>query len=325
MLVDEVLIKVKAGDGGDGKVNFHREKFRPKGGPDGGDGGNGGNIYFVGVEDITALRQFRFKKEFFAEDGRPGGANRKTGVSGKDLEIKIPVGTVVTEEGGSEKWEMGTMGQKILIAEGGRGGRGNWHFRSSTNQTPMEYEEGEPGQEKNLYLELRLIADVGLIGLPSVGKSSLLNELTKAKAKVAPYNFTTLEPNLGAMDSLIIADLPGLIEGASAGKGLGIKFLKHIKRTKMLVHCIGADSADVVKDYQTVRKELGEYDKELLKRPEIVLITKSDLVTKEQLEEIKGKIKDDKGEQRTTRGQIMAVSVYDWESLESLKKRLLAC
>lgn len=317
MLVDEVEIKIKAGDGGDGKVNFHREKYVPKGGPDGGDGGTGGDLYFVGVGDLSALRLFRYKKSFSAQDGRPGGGNRKSGLSGEDLEIKVPVGTVVKDIGVGDVWEVRDIGEKILMAKGGKGGKGNWHFKSSTHQTPMEFEEGKPGQERNLYLELRLIADVGFIGLPSVGKSSLLNELTKANVKVAPYHFTTLEPNLGVMDGLIIADLPGLIEGAHEGKGLGIKFLKHVKRTKILVHCVGADSSDVIGDYETIRKELGEYDKELLERPEIILITKSDLVDKEKLEENKGELK---GKFRGK--EIVDCSIYDYESLENLRKKL---
>lgn len=315
MLVDEVQIKIQAGKGGDGKVNFHREKFVPKGGPDGGDGGGGGCIYFVGIEDITALNKFRYQKEFKAENGKPGGANRKTGASGKDLEIRIPVGTFIRDLETGEIWEITAVGKKILFAIGGKGGRGNWHFKSSTHQTPLEFEYGAEGQQRNLFLELRLIADVGLIGLPSIGKSALLNELTRASVRVALYPFTTLEPNLGAMDGLIIADLPGLIEGAHQGKGLGIKFLKHIKRAKVLVHCISAESLDVLKDYDVVRKELGEYDKELLARPEIILITKSDLVTKEKLKEIKGKLKDVKGE-------ILVCSIYDWESINSLMRRL---
>jgi len=314
MLVDEVDITVKAGDGGNGKVSFHREKFVPKGGPDGGDGGNGGDIYFVGVADITALNKFRFKKSFEAERGKDGDKNRKTGAGGKDLEIEIPVGTVI--EGGGEKWEVRTPGERIFVAKGGKGGRGNWHFRSPINQVPQQFEYGLYGQKRNLHLELRLIADVGLIGLPNVGKSSLLNELTNASAKVAGYPFTTLEPNLGAMDGLVIADLPGLIEGASKGKGLGIKFLKHIKRTKVLVHCISGESMDVVGDYETVRKELGEYDKELLARPEIILITKSDLVSKEQIKEIREKL-------GKMRGEVLDCSIYDGESIEKLKERLL--
>ncbi len=315
MLVDEVEIKIKAGDGGDGKVNFHREKFVPKGGPDGGDGGNGGDFYVLGVSDLSALSRFRYQKEFAAGDGKPGGADRKTGVSGKDEEIRISIGTVITDQESGETWEITKAGERIQIAKGGKGGKGNWHFKSATHQTPLEFEEGKPGKAGTLYLELRLIADVGLIGFPSVGKSSLLNELTKANVKVAPYHFTTLEPNLGVMDGLIIADLPGLIEGAHKGKGLGIKFLKHIKRTKVLIHCVGADSGDVVRDYETIRKELGEYDKELLERPEMILITKSDLVSDNDL---KLKIKDLKVAKR----DILTVSIYDYDSLEKLKKKL---
>jgi len=318
MLVDEVEIKIRAGNGGDGKVNFLHAKYVPKGGPDGGDGGTGGDFYVLGVSDLTALSRFRYQKEFSAGDGKPGGPDRKTGVSGGDEEIKIPIGTVITDRESSEVWEITKAGEQIQIAKGGKGGKGNWHYKSATHQTPLEFEEGKPGKARTLYLELRLIADIGLIGLPSVGKSSLLNELTKANVKVAPYNFTTLEPNLGIMDGLIIADLPGLIEGAHEGKGLGIKFLKHIKRTKVLVHCISTDSENPVKDYETIRRELGEYDKELLSRPEMVLITKSDLVSEK---EIKLKIKN----LEMIKRDILTVSIHDYDSLEKLKKRLLNC
>ncbi|PIQ69752.1 GTPase ObgE [Candidatus Shapirobacteria bacterium CG11_big_fil_rev_8_21_14_0_20_40_12] len=318
MLVDEVEIKIRAGNGGDGKVNFLHAKYVPKGGPDGGDGGTGGDFYVLGVSDLSALSRFRYQKEFSAGDGKPGGPDRKTGVSGGDEEIKIPIGTVITDRESSEVWEITKAGERIQIAKGGKGGKGNWHYKSATHQTPLEFEEGKPGKARTLYLELRLIADIGLIGLPSVGKSSLLNELTKANVKVAPYNFTTLEPNLGVMDGLIIADLPGLIEGAHEGKGLGIKFLKHIKRTKVLVHCISADSENPVKDYETIRRELGEYDKELLSRPEMVLITKSDLVSEK---EIKLKIKN----LEMIKRDILTVSIHDYDSLEKLKKRLLNC
>ena len=319
MLVDEVEIKIRAGKGGDGRVSFRREKYVPKGGPDGGDGGDGGDVYFVGVEDITALRRFRFQKEFSAESGKSGGANRKTGVSGKDLEIKIPVGTVIKDENTEEMWEMRDLGERFLIAKGGKGGRGNWHFKSATHQTPREFEEGGSGQEKDLFLELRLIADIGLIGLPSVGKSSLLNELTKAHAKVASYNFTTLEPSLGVMENgLIIADLPGLIEGAHEGKGLGIKFLKHIERTKVLLHCVSADSNTLLKDYETIRKELGEFDKELLERPEIILITKSDLVSGAEMKKMVIRLRQGFGETK----EILVCSIYDYESIEKLKEKL---
>lgn len=314
MLVDEVEITIKAGDGGDGKVNFHREKFVPRGGPDGGDGGDGGDFYITGVGDISALNRYRTQKFFEAEKGKKGDKNRKTGAGGADIEINMPVGTVITDVGVGEKWEVRTVGQRILIAKGGKGGRGNWHFKSATHQTPKEFEYGSYGQKRDLFLELRLIADVGFIGLPSVGKSSLLNELTKANVKVAAYHFTTLEPNLGAMDDLIIADLPGLIEGAHEGKGLGVRFLKHVKRTKIIVHCVAADSNNVIKDYETIRKELGEYDKELLTRPEIILITKSDLVNEKDLRVIKGKFKGK---------EVLTVSIHDYDSIQNLKKALL--
>ncbi|MCL5091023.1 MAG: Obg family GTPase CgtA [Patescibacteria group bacterium] len=322
MLVDEVEIQVQAGKGGNGKVNFHREKYVQKGGPDGGDGGNGGDIYFEAVENIGALGRFRHQKGFKAEDGQPGGKNRKTGASGKDLVLLAPVGTVIKDIGSGEMWEIrpafakATAGEeKILIAKGGKGGRGNWHFKSATHQTPMEFEEGAPGKERSLFLELRLIADIAFIGYPSVGKSSLLNELTAALVKTAAYHFTTLEPNLGAMDGLILADLPGLIEGASTGKGLGIKFLKHIKRTKALVHVISAESDNPFYDYEVIRKELGEYDQELLEKPEIIVVNKSDMVTREKIEEILKQLKK-------TKREILVTSIHDWESIQKLKKRL---
>jgi len=319
MLVDEVEIKIRAGKGGDGRVSFRREKYVPKGGPDGGDGGDGGDFYLIGVEDITALRRFRYQKEFSAENGENGSAKLKTGTSGKDLEINVPVGTVIRVLGTERSWEIKKIGEKILLAKGGKGGRGNWHFKSSTHQTPMEYEQGGAGQEMDLSLELRLIADIGLIGLPSVGKSSLLNELTKAHAKVASYNFTTLEPNLGVMENgLIIADLPGLIEGAHEGKGLGIKFLKHVERTKVLLHCVGADSSTLLKDYETIRKELGEFDKKLLERPEIILVTKSDLVSGAEMKKMVIRLRQGFGETK----EILVCSIYDYESIEKLKKKL---
>lgn len=315
MLVDEVQIHIKAGDGGDGSVHFRREKFVPKGGPDGGDGGKGGDVYLLGAESITALNKFRFKKHFSAQDGQPGREQKKSGAKGKSLTLAIPAGTVFKDAETGEVWEISQPGQELLIAKGGKGGRGNWHFRSSTNQTPQEFEEGEPGVERTLDLELRLIADIGFIGFPSVGKSSLLNELTAASVKTAPYHFTTLEPNLGVVGGIILADLPGLIEGASLGKGLGIKFLKHIKRTKALIHVISAESTDPLGDYEAIRKELAEYDPDLLEKPEIIVINKTDLVSGERISEIKKDLKK-------TKREILATSIHDYDSIEKLREKL---
>jgi len=317
MLVDEAIIEIKAGNGGDGKISFRREKFVPKGGPDGGNGGNGGDFYFIGTEDLGALRQFRFQKKFKAEDGQEGGKNKKKGKDGKDKILFVPRGTFIKDLKTEESWEIESVGQKILLAKGGKGGRGNWEFRSATNQAPRFAEKGKPGQARKLYLELRLIADIGIIGLPNAGKSSLLNELTKAKAKVGAYPFTTLEPNLGVMDGLVLADLPGLIEGASKGKGLGFKFLRHIKRTKVLLHCLSLESKNPLKDYQAVRKELGEYEKQLLEKPEIILLTKSDLVSPQKVRTAKKQLK-------ITKKEILTCSIYDEESLGKLKKTLFA-
>lgn len=316
MLIDEATIEIKAGDGGDGKVSFRREKFIPKGGPDGGNGGDGGNLYFIGTGDLGALGKFRYQKKFSAEDGQAGGKKKRTGKGGQDKIIPLPVGTFIKDLETGETWEINKPEEKFLIAKAGKGGLGNWEFRSATNQTPRYAGKGTPGQKRELFLELRLVADIGLIGLPNAGKSSLLNELTRAKVKVAAYPFTTLEPNLGVMDGLILADLPGLIEGASKGRGLGFKFLKHVKKTKILVHCLSLESTDPFKDYQTIRKELGEYEKELLDKPEIILLTKSDLVSSKELASAMKKLKSAKRE-------ILSCSVYSEESLKKLEEKLV--
>ncbi|HRY82134.1 MAG TPA: Obg family GTPase CgtA [Candidatus Moranbacteria bacterium] len=314
MLTDEAKIKVEAGKGGDGIVTF--DKIKMALGPTGGRGGNGGSVYFEGVADIFALNKYRHLKDHYAEDGKKGRANRSDGPAGKDLFLTVPIGTVIQSLETKESLEITEVGQKILAAKGGIGGRGNFYFRSSKNTTPEEFEEGRPGEEFNFSLELRLIADVGLIGLPSAGKSSLLNELTSANAKVGAYHFTTLEPNLGAMDDFIIADIPGLIEGASSGKGLGIKFLRHIQRTKILVHCLSLESNNILKDYEIIRKELSSYNTELLKKKELVLLTKSDLVSpkdlKKKIKEIKTKIKQD----------VLPISIHNFEEIEAFKKKL---
>jgi GTP-binding protein len=310
MLIDDVTIKVEAGNGGKGTVAFDKNKFGV--GPTGGNGGRGGNVYFIGVPELDALKQFRFKKEIKAENGKDGRGQFLDGKTGKDSIIKIPVGTVIYNLTTQEKKEIINVGENVLIANGGKGGKGNFLFRSSTNTTPMQFQEGKKGEFFDLRLELKLIADIGFIGLPNVGKSSLLKELTNADPKVANYPFTTLEPNLGVYYDLILADIPGLIEGASKGKGLGIKFLRHIERTKILFHFISSDSQDVVSDYKTIRQELKKYNPELLKKEEYVFLTKTDLVEKKELEQKEKKLKKN----------VISFSIFDDESLIKVKEIL---
>jgi len=315
MLTDEVKIRVRAGRGGDGVVAF--DKVMMSLGPTGGRGGNGGNVKFVGVADIFALNKYKHKKDHYAQDGQKGKLGRADGAEGKELELVVPIGTVITNIDTNKSFEITEIGEQVIAARGGFGGRGNFYFRSPENTSPKEFEEGKPGEGFEFNLELRLIADIGLIGLPSAGKSSLLNELTAANAKVGAYHFTTLEPNLGALDKLIIADIPGLIEGASAGRGLGIKFLRHIQRTKILVHCLSLESDDLIKDYKIIREELGKYNSELLEKKEIILLTKSDLVSEEELEKQLKKISS------KTKREILPISVHNFEQIEAFKKRLL--
>jgi len=315
MLIDEVEITVRAGNGGNGCVSFMRAKYVPRGGPDGGDGGNGGDVWIEGVSDIGALHHFRFQKEFAAPDGQPGSGAKKSGKAGQDLLLKVPVGSVFSDEQGV-LLEIVRVGQPFLLAKGGKGGQGNWHFRTSINQAPRFAEPGGKGEVKHLKIELKLIADVGLVGLPNAGKTSLLNELTAASAKVANYPFTTLEPNLGVMGDLILADIPGLITGAAEGKGLGDKFLRHIQRTKILVHCLSAESTNPVGDYQIIRQELDKFSPELLAKKEILLLTKTDLLNELK---IKATIKI----LRKLNQNTLAVSVYDLDSLKALQKLVL--
>jgi GTPase len=309
MLIDEVKIKVVAGSGGKGAVGFNKTLMSL--GPSGGSGGKGGDVYLQGVSNLTALNKFRFKKEFKAEDGKNGGAQFTDGRNGTDLVLKVPVGTMIEKQG----IEITKVDQKSLIARGGKGGKGNFLFRSSTNTSPQEFQYGKQGEFLDVHLELKMIADVGFVGLPNAGKSSLLNELTNAKSKVANYAFTTLEPNLGSYYGLILADIPGLIEGASSGKGLGIKFLKHIERTKVLFHLISSDSKDPVSDYQTVRNELNLYSKKLSEKTEYVLITKKDLISSSDLVRITKKIKK-------LNEKVVSVSMFEPESLKNIQKIL---
>lgn len=315
MLIDELTIKVKAGDGGNGAVAFNKVKLSR--GPTGGGGGTGGSVYFEGTGDINALMVFASRQEVEAERGRDGRGQFLDGRRGEDLVLKVPIGTRVTNLETNFAQEIEAVGQRILAAGGGVGGRGNFKFRSATNTTPMEHEDGTKGDVATYKIELRLIADVGLVGLPNAGKSTLLNELTAAKSRVANYAFTTLEPHLGSYYGIILADIPGIIEGASSGKGLGVKFLKHIERTRVLFHLIDAESDDVVRDYKVVRKELEAYNPELTKKAEHVFLTKSDAVSSDVLEEKMAAL-------RKLKLKPVAVSVLEPDSLDAVKKILNA-
>ena len=313
MLIDNVTIRIKAGDGGRGAVAFNKIKMSL--GPAGGNGGDGGSIFFEGVSDLSALSQFRNKKEAVAESGGNGRGGFVDGPDGEDLVLKIPIGTVVTKPDTGEVQEIIKIGERVLIAKGGHGGKGNYKFRSSLNTSPTQFQPGKPGEEFKLKIELKLIADVGLIGLPNAGKSSLLNELTGAKSKVNNYPFTTLEPSLGVYYELILADIPGLIEGASEGKGLGIKFLQHIERTKILFHLISAESDDPARDYKIVRQELEKYSQELAAKEEYLFLSKYDMVPAKDL---KAKLATLKKLNKSA----LTLSVYDEESLKKVKQLL---
>ncbi|EKE19837.1 MAG: hypothetical protein ACD_8C00098G0001 [uncultured bacterium] len=313
MLIDDIKIEVAAGNGGKGCVAFNKNLMSL--GPTGGSGGRGGSVIFVGVSDLNALNQFRFRKQVDAQNGHEGKGQFCDGPDAKDEMIKIPVGTVIHNLTTGIDEEITKVGQEIMIAKGGRGGRGNFQFRGSKNTTPKEFEQGKPGQEFELRLELKMIADIGFVGLPNLGKSSLLNELTNASVKVANYQFTTLEPNLGVYYGLILADIPGLIEGASEGKGLGIKFLKHVERTKILFHFLAADSENILADYKTIRAELKAFNPELLEKPEYILISRSDMVDEKELKKILTKAKK-------INRNAMPISIHNWDQLQKIKEML---
>ncbi len=285
--IDEVLIKVFAGDGGNGIASFRREKFEPMGGPSGGDGGRGGSVYFQADENLNTLIDFRFKKEHRAQRGENGRSSDQYGAAGEDLVLKVPVGTVIRDSFSENIFgDLTQHGQKILVAKGGKGGLGNIHFKSSINRAPRQFTHGEPGEEFELFLELKLIADIGLVGLPNAGKSSFIRKVSAATPKVADYPFTTLQPNLGVVKfdidkSFVIADVPGLIEGASDGVGLGDKFLKHLTRTRLLLHLIDGLSnisgSDPIDDAQTIIGELKKYEETLFNKPRWIVLNKIDL------------------------------------------------
>ena len=301
--VDEARIRVSSGSGGNGCVGFRREKFEPRGGPDGGDGGRGGDVVLIATRNETTLLAFRSRREFRSQSGEPGGRTGRTGADAEHLEIRVPLGTLVFEDGAGEGApalvDLSQEGQRFVAARGGRGGKGNAHFKTSRRQSPNFAQPGTPGEERGLYLSLKLIADVGLIGFPNAGKSTLIRALSAARPRVASYPFTTLVPTLGVVEQgdrrFVMADIPGLIEGASEGTGLGDQFLRHVERTRVLVHVLdlGAmllEGRDPCADYEALRKELGQYRPDLLERREIVLLNKIDLFMggehRQQLEDL---------------------------------------
>ncbi len=327
--IDELKIEASAGRGGDGVVRWRKEKFVPKGGPSGGDGGRGGDFYILALRDIHLLSRYKAKKKFIAERGEDGSNKSLHGKSGEDFVLELPVGSTITNLETEEKWTLTEEGQKIMLLRGGYGGFGNEHFKSSTNTTPKESREGAEGEHGTFKIELELFADIGLVGLPNAGKSSLLNSITNAEAKVGDYAFTTLDPNLGDFYGYIIADIPGIIEGASEGKGLGVKFLRHIKRTKMLAHLVSFEnlkstsSAGMIKVYKEVRKELAKYDKNLklgdeglTNKDEIIILTKSDVVQDPKI--IKKVIADFKKISK----KVFVLSLFDDQMIKDFKKEL---
>lgn len=312
MFVDEAKIKVRGGHGGSGRVSFYANRK----GPSGGDGGNGGNVYAVATSNLTHLKKYTEIIKYQAENGQMGGQNKRSGLNGRDLVLKMPIGTLVIDAKNNREILLEETTAPVLLTRGGIGGHGNVFFKSSTHRVPKEAEPGSPGEEKNFTLILKLIANYGLIGLPNAGKSSLLNLLTSANVRTANYPFTTLEPNLGVFEGKVIADVPGLIEGASVGRGLGIKFLKHIEKVELLLHCISSESANTEEEYSTVIKELSNYNRKLLDKKSVILLTKTDLVDDNTI--------DDKvSTLQKYNKNILPISIYDKKSIDSLKKLLL--
>lgn len=316
MFVDEITIFAQAGNGGDGVERWRHEKFRPLAGPSGGDGGTGGDVLVEAVPDMAILRKYTGDLEFNAEHGQNGQNNSMAGKRGENCVIKVPVGSRVTDIERDRIYELSEVGQVQVILKGGRGGRGNEHFKSPTNRAPKETTKGHLGEVGKFKIEIALTADVGLVGLPNAGKSTLLNKWTNTTSRIGAYPFTTVEPHLGEMYGHIIADIPGLIEGASEGKGLGHKFLRHIQRTKMFLHLVSLESDDPVIDYYTIREELSKYDKTLLDKEEWIIFTKKDLVNKDHIDSVATKF--DKLEKR-----VFFIDQNDEESLKNLRDSLV--
>ena len=320
--LDQAKIYIKAGNGGSGSASFRREKFVEYGGPDGGDGGDGGSIIFQSARNLNTLIDFRYAQHFKAQHGKPGSKRNKTGANGEDLILKVPLGTQIYEEDNNTLiYDFTKNKEKYLVASGGKGGLGNVRFKSSTNRAPRKKTNGKLGEEFWIWLQLKVIADIGIIGKPNAGKSSLLAALTRAKPKIANYPFTTINPNLGVSyyggKEITLADIPGLVEGAHKGVGLGDKFLRHIERCKILLHLIDLSEDDLLNSYKKIKSELSNYDKDLIKKKEIIFFNKSDLLDKneinEKLKEFKKKIK--------TKYEI--VSVYSNKDLQKIKKLLI--
>jgi len=300
--VDEVHIQIEAGKGGDGCLSFRREKFIPFGGPDGGDGGDGGSVYLVAEPSLNTLVDYRYKRQFKAQPGQSGSGRQRTGKSGQDLELKVPLGSIAHDkETGERIGELTDAGQRLLVAKGGFHGLGNTRYKSSTNRAPRQFTKGTPGEVRKLHIELRLLADVGLLGMPNAGKSSLIAKVSAARPRVADYPFTTLHPNLGTIRiepgrSFVMADIPGVIEGAAEGAGLGIQFLKHVSRTSLLLHLVDAaplDTAiDPVEQLKSLAGELQRFDKELASRPRWLVLNKIDLLSEQHVEQLRRRVVD---------------------------------
>ncbi|MDB5244338.1 MAG: GTPase Obg [Parcubacteria group bacterium] len=308
--VDEAHIHAESGKGGDGVIRWLRTKQTMRGGPSGGDGGKGGDVILVGVRDLAALAHYRYEKKFKAQAGEAGQSDLKHGKMGEDCILKVPVGTFIRVLETGEEHEITEEDQRILLFKGGYGGLGNARFKSSTNQNPFQQTLGKKAKGGDIHLTLKLIADAGLIGLPNAGKSSLLNALTRAKSKVGAYAFTTLEPNLGEFYGYILADIPGLIEGASSGKGLGTKFLKHIERTGILLHLVSAEQEDPVETYREVRNEIELFGRGLEEKREVIILSKTDLVEPKELAEKVKKL------EKATKREVLSVSAIDPDSIK---------